>query len=130
MKTKRIPIEQAIHLLESNLDWIARVTEWAEAMGYRSHKNFRRVFVRYYQINPGKVLTAVRLIHIMECLEKDEQKSGNEIAWQHSMKDHNELYAFVKYHTGYSPTNIKEMEPGKRRELINKLIKNFQYKIK
>jgi|GEM_PF-1135966 len=114
MEKKNIPIGQAIPILEPNLDRIARVTEWAEVMGYRSHKKFRREFVRFYKINPGKVLTSIRLIHIIECLGDSEGVSFNEIAWDYSMNDHNELYGFVKRHTGYSPSEIKQMEPGER----------------
>ena len=125
MKNKRIPIEKSMDILRFNLKYIARVNEWAEAIGYGSEKKFRRDFIQYFKISPGKVIKGMLLLSIIKCLENERDISCNEIAWRHGMRDHNELNSFVRYHTNRSPSDIKNMDQQNLDILKSAMIKNF-----
>lgn len=108
MARGNVCISRAIDLLEENLKQVARVTEWAELMGYKNPKYFSRKFLRHHKIRPQKVLELTRLKSITIQLRKNNT-SNFQIAILHGIPDEIALNKFTNYHLGCSPTNIKRM---------------------
>ena len=50
MRRETVNITRAVDLLEANLMDVARVTEWANLMGYKNPKKFSRRFLRHYTV--------------------------------------------------------------------------------
>jgi len=73
MKEKPKPIELAVKELEENLDTVARITEWAELMGYKRSKLFSRHFLKHYGIRPEKMLVNIRLRSITIKLQRGQK---------------------------------------------------------
>ncbi len=116
-------IADAIELLSANLSNIARVSEWAELMGYDCPKKFARKFLHYYSIRPQKILEYVRLKSIARQLREGECKNF-EIARNHGIADEIALNKFVNYHIGCSPRDLKKMPDRMVKKRLEKLIKN------
>jgi transcriptional regulator GlxA family with amidase domain len=116
MKEKSKPIELAVKELKENLDTVARVSEWADLMGYKRTKLFSRHFLKQHSIRPKKILLKIRLKSIIQILQ-NSQKSCYEIARLHSLPDEKALNSFVKRHLGISPSKVKTLEENKLQEL-------------
>jgi len=117
MKEKPKPIELAVKELEENLDTVARITEWAELMGYKRSKLFSRHFLKHYGIRPEKMLVNIRLRSITIKLQRG-QKNCYEIARLHSLPDEKALNNFTNRHLGVSPSKIKKMDFNNLQELL------------
>jgi AraC-like DNA-binding protein len=107
----RIPIEEAVDVLKTNLESIASVTEWAVYMGYKNSKAFRRHFKREFRNNPGTVLKDMRLTAIVEDIHKDHL-TCDEIAWKYCLSDGKGLSNLIKYHLGCTPSDIRKLPPN------------------
>lgn len=114
------PVEEAIDVLSKNLAAVARVSEWADVMGYENEKKFSRHFLRHFRVRPSRVLSFLRLESIVSDL-RNTGFSHLEIAWRHSMPDEKALYNFVIYHTGHSPTALKNMDEAAAAKLLEKI---------
>jgi transcriptional regulator GlxA family with amidase domain len=101
-------ISESIEVLKANLEYTARVAEWAELMGYTCPKRFARKFVRYFAIRPQTCLKYVRLQSISKAL-RNEKKSNFEIARKHGIPDEIALNKFINYHLNCSPSQVKRM---------------------
>ncbi|MEX0780997.1 MAG: AraC family transcriptional regulator [Balneolales bacterium] len=119
MKSKPEPIGRAVKILETNLDRVCQVSEWADLLCYENENKFRRSFLRYFQRKPVKVLNEIRMKSIITDLRKNNSTSDS-IAWRHCLSDHNALYSFTKRHTGCSPTRIKEFNNKELSGIIKK----------
>lgn len=102
-----VEIQQSIELLIANLSNTARVSEWAELMGYNCPKRFARMFLRHYQTRPQKIMESVRIKSIANQLRSGKW-SNFEIARAHGIPDEVALNKFVNYHLGCSPTRVKQ----------------------
>lgn len=111
------PIKHAVKVLKENLDTIARVSEWAELMGYNRTKLFSRHFLKQFSTRPEKIIITVRLRSIIQELQ-NSQKGCYEIARLHSLPDEKALNNFTKRHLGYSPSHIKNMDINDLQELL------------
>lgn len=103
-----VEIDRSVHVLRANLSKTARVSEWAELMGYKCPKRFARLFLRHYEMRPQKILESVRIKSIANQLRAGKW-SNFEIARAHGIPDEVALNKFVNYHLGCSPTRVKEM---------------------
>jgi AraC-like DNA-binding protein len=110
-ENNRIPIEEAVDVLKTNLDTIASVTEWAVRMGYGNSKTFRRHFKREFRSNPGCILMGIRLTAIVLDIHKNHS-TCDEIAWKYCLPDGKGLSNLLKYHLRCTPTDIREMSDG------------------
>ncbi len=108
MGRETVCISRAVDLLEVNLKQVARVTEWAELMGYKNPKYFSRTFLRHHEMKPQKVLELIRLKSIIIQLRKNNT-SNFRIAKRHGIPDEIALNKFTNYHMGCSPTALKKM---------------------
>ena len=103
-----IEIDRSVYVLRENLNNTARVSEWAELMGYTCPKRFARMFLRHYCYRPQKVLESVRIRSITKQL-REGKRSNFEIARAHGIADEIALNKFINYHLGCSPTRIKRL---------------------
>ena len=103
-----VDISNSLNVLRENLSRAARVSEWAELMGYNCPKKFSRRFVRYYYVRPQKMLEYVRIKSILSDLRKGDC-SNFEIARKHGIPDEIALNKFVHYHLDCSPSDLKRM---------------------
>ncbi len=101
-------IEQSLSVLQANLSKTARVSEWADLMGYKCPKRFARMFLRHYETRPQKILESVRIKSIIRQL-REGQWSNFEIARAHGIADEIALNKFINYHLGCSPTDLKRL---------------------
>jgi transcriptional regulator GlxA family with amidase domain len=116
-KKNQKPIERAIDIFKENLDTVARVTEWAELMGYERPKRFSRHFLHYYGRRPQQVLVRIRLCSITKEI-RTCQKKYYQIARSHSLPDEKALNNFTRRHIGYPPSKIKTMDENELQELL------------
>lgn len=116
-------ITDAIEVLTINLSNTARVSEWAELMGYNCPKKFARKFLLYYSVRPQKILEYVRLKSIARQLRDGECKNF-EIARNHGIADEIALNKFVNYHIGCSPRDVKKMPDRKLKKKLEKIVVN------
>jgi methylphosphotriester-DNA--protein-cysteine methyltransferase len=124
MEVKR-DISESVEVLRSNLNQAARVSEWAELMGYNCPKKFARQFLRHYYERPQSYLTYIRLKSIVEDLRNGHQ-SNFRIAIEHGIPDEIALNKFVNYHMGCSPTCVKNMSDNEMRVKLE----NFGSKVR
>lgn len=103
-----VEIDQSVSLLRANLSNTARVSEWADLMGYNCPKRFARMFLRHYAARPQKILESVRIKSITNQL-REGKWSNFEIARAHGIADEIALNKFVNYHLGCSPTKVKHL---------------------
>ena len=103
-----VEIDRSVTLLRDNLSNTARVSEWANLMGYSCPKRFARMFLRHYSARPQKIMESVRIKSITRQL-REGQWSNFEIARAHGIADEIALNKFVNYHLGCSPTRIKHL---------------------
>ncbi|NGP75762.1 AraC family transcriptional regulator [Balneolaceae bacterium YR4-1] len=118
-------IHNAVDELKSNLTDVARVFEWADLMGYEDPKRFSEKFLRHYGVRPQKIMELIRLESIIRYLRSNENLSNYKIARMHSLPCEKTLNNFTNYHTGYSPTALKE----KSKEEIGHLMEGLWSKI-
>ena len=114
-------MDHAIHTLRSNLDEVARVFEWASEMGYDDPKRFSESFLKHYGVRPQKVIELIRLESIIRELRSDKGQANIKIARKHSIPCEKTLNNFTNYHTGKSPTQLKEMNNEDVHELLENL---------
>lgn len=112
-----IEITRSVSVLRDNLSNTARVSEWANLMGYNCPKRFARMFLRHYSTRPQKILEAVRIKSITKQL-REGKWSNFEIARAHGISDEIALNKFVNYHLGCSPTCVKNFSED---QILNKL---------
>lgn len=118
-----VEIDHSVTLLRANLSNTARVSEWANLMGYSCPKRFARKFLHYYSVRPQKVLEYVRLKSIARQLHDGDCKNF-EIARNHGIADEIALNKFVNYHIGCSPRALKRMSERAIRRKLEKLVMN------
>lgn len=120
------PIEMALRIARENLKEIRTVTEWAEKMGYENPKYFSREFRNYFGNRPLRILNLLRSIKSIELL-KTTDKTVFEISYfKVSIGDEKRFCQFLRYHTGYSPRNIRAM----KNDEVSKLLEKLRSKIK
>lgn len=112
-----VEIDRSVSLLRANLSNTARVSEWANLMGYSCPKRFARRFLRHYSARPQKIMEFVRIRSITRQLRKG-QLSNFEIARAHGIADEIALNKFVNYHLGCSPTKIKQMSEQQLQQIM------------
>ncbi|MDR8390623.1 hypothetical protein NC796_05700 [Aliifodinibius sp. S!AR15-10] len=120
MRRETVNITRAVDLLEANLMDVARVTEWANLMGYKNPKKFSRRFLRHYTVRPQPVLEYTRLKSIIDQL-RNTNRSNFDIARTHGIPDEKGLNKFTNYHLDSSPTDLKKMPEQKIREKLERL---------
>lgn len=118
---KQHTIQDAVNELKSNLTEVARVFEWADLMGYEDPKQFSEKFLRHYGVRPQKIMELVRLGSIIKYLRADENHSNLKIARLHSLPCEKTLNNFTNYHTGFSPTALKNKSEKEIESLMNYL---------
>lgn len=114
-------IQNAVNELKSNLTEVARVFEWADLMGYEDPKRFSEKFLRHYGVRPQKIMEVVRLESIIRFLRSGENYANFRIARLHSLPCEKTLNNFTNYHTGYSPTHLKNMPEEEVEQLMKRL---------
>lgn len=112
-----VEINQSVTLLRDNLSNTARVSEWANLMGYSCPKRFARIFLRHYLTRPQKIMESVRIKSITRQL-REGQWSNFEIARAHGISDEIALNKFVNYHLGCSPTDLKRLSSNELEEMM------------
>lgn len=112
-----VEIDRSVTLLRANLSKTARVSEWAELMGYKCPKRFARMFLRHYATRPQKIMESVRIKSITQQL-REGQWSNFEIARAHGISDEIALNKFINYHLGCSPTDLKRLSSNELEEVM------------
>lgn len=118
-------ISRSIDVLQANLENAARVSEWADLMGYKCPKKFARIFLRHYYERPQAYLKYVRLKSLVEEL-RSYKLSNFEVAIQHGIPDEIALNKYINYHMGCSPTCVKKMNEAELKERLE----NFGSKVR
>lgn len=114
-------IYNAVDELKANLTDVARVFEWADLMGYEDPKIFSEKFLRHYGVRPQKIMELIRLESIIRSLRSEENYSNYKIARMHSLPCEKTLNNFTNYHTGYSPTALKNKSGKEISRLMEEL---------
>lgn len=112
-----VEINQSVTVLRANLSKTARVSEWADLMGYKCPKRFARMFLRHYETRPQKIMESVRIKSITNQL-REGKWSNFEIARAHGISDEIALNKFVNYHLGCSPTRIKRLSEMELQQIM------------
>lgn len=110
---QKIPVRQAIEILEQNLNEIDRVGEWAEAMGYSSPKKFSRLFRNHSRRRPKKVMIETKTQKAIRLLSDKNKLSNYEIAREIGKRDEQALFHFLKRETGKPPKFFREKNKSK-----------------
>lgn len=121
----RQSIHEAVEELKANLTDVARVFEWADLMGYEDPKRFSEKFLRHYGVRPQKIMELIRLESIIRSLRSEENYSNYKVARMHSLPCEKTLNNFTNYHTGYSPTALK----NKSKEEISRIMEELWSKV-
>lgn len=100
-------IREADVLLEKNIQSIRTVTEWASLMGYQDISFFSRKYRNQHKQVAIKRLTQLRLKCIEDLLKTEQSILNYELARRVGLRDEQDLYNFVRYHKGCSPTQLK-----------------------
>ena len=106
MKVKNI--READEILALNIQSIRTVTEWATFMGYRDISFFSRRYRNHYNLVAMKRLTNMRMKQIELLMKNNRDILNYELARRVGLRDEQDLYNFVSYHRGCSPTQLKE----------------------
>lgn len=106
MKAKNI--READEILAQNLQSIRTVTEWAALMGYRDISFFSRRYRNHHNLVAVKRLTHMRMKMIEMLMRENKNILNYELARRVGLRDEQDLYNFVSYHRGCSPTKLKE----------------------
>lgn len=114
-------LHNAVEELRANLTDVARVFEWADLMGYEDPKRFSEKFLRHFGVRPQKIMELIRLESIIRSLRSEEDYSNYKIARMHSLPCEKTLNNFTNYHTGYSPTALKEKSSEEIGDLMEDL---------
>lgn len=112
-----VEIDRSVTILRANLSNTARVSEWANLMGYSCPKRFARIFLRHYLTRPQKIMESVRLKSITRQL-REGKWSNFEVARAHGISDEIALNKFVNYHLGCSPTDLKRLSSNELEEVL------------
>ena len=118
-------IHNAVDELKANLSDVARVFEWADLMGFEDPKRFSEQFLRHYGVRPQKIMELIRLESIIKYLRSEENYSNYKVARLHSLPCEKTLNNFTNYHTGHSPTALKN-KSGKE---IDRLVEELWSKV-
>lgn len=124
-KRQTDPISVAIKKLRKNLAEIARVSEWAESLGYEDPKTFGEDFLQYHDIRPHKVMDCIRLKSIIIHLRADKH-TNHKIARAHSLTNEKALNNYTNYHLDYSPKELKSMQEDELQLLLEKIDSKIQ----
>ncbi len=111
-------IRLSVTVLQANLSKTARVSEWADLMGYKCPKRFARMFLRHYEARPQKILESVRIKSIIKQL-REGQWSNFQIARAHGIADEIALNKFINYHLGCSPTRVKYLSEMQLQQVLH-----------
>lgn len=101
-------IREADDILARNIQSIRTVTEWANFMGYRDMSYFSRRYRNHYNLVAVKRLTNIRMKEIEVLMKTNDAILNYELARRVGLRDEQDLYNFVSYHRGCSPTNLKK----------------------
>lgn len=104
-KFKKIPIEEAINVLDHNIADIKSVEQWNETMGYSS-SYFWRKFVAYFHTAPQVVFIRRKKSALIGFIKANKNCTCTEAAQHIHLRDGNGLYQFVKLHFGCTPTEL------------------------
>jgi len=106
MKAKHI--READKILAQNIQSIRTVTEWATFMGYRDISFFSRRYRNHHNLVAVKRLTNIRMKQIEMLMKTNTAILNYELARRVGLRDEQDLYNFVSYHRGCSPTKLKK----------------------
>lgn len=106
MKAK--DIREADELLAQNIQSIRTVTEWANLMGYRDISFFSRRYRNHHNLVAVKRLTNIRMMQIETLMKTNKAILNYELARRVGLRDEQDLYNFVSYHKGCSPTKLRQ----------------------
>jgi len=106
MKAK--DIREADRILTQNIQSIRTVTEWANFMGYRDISFFSRRYRNHHNFVAVKRLTNIRMMQIETLMKTNKAILNYELARRVGLRDEQDLYNFVSYHKGCSPTKLKQ----------------------
>lgn len=121
MEARISTMDQAVKHLKDNLAEVARVFEWAGLMGYEDPKRFSEKFLRHYGVRPQKIMELIRLESVIRTLRTKQSYSNLKIARIHSIPNEKTLNNFTKYHSGFSPTELKNMKEDQVKQLLENL---------
>lgn len=118
---RKLPIENALKVAKENLRRIRTVKDWAESMGYSCTKDFSRRMRNYYKMRPSKSLISLKSIIAIKLLSETE-KTVYEIGYcRLGIGDEKKFWQFMRYHTGYSPTEVRAMKKVEVNRLYQKI---------
>lgn len=100
-------MEEAVQIMEENLETIDRVSEWAEVCGYTNAKTFSRQFRNFTGIRPAKMMKEIKIKKAIELLSNGANLNNYEIALRIGKKDEQALYHFIVRQTGNAPEFYK-----------------------
>lgn len=104
---KELPIEESVGILQESIQEIDRVSEWAEACGYKNTKTFSRLIRNHFGDRLSVVMKKKKVDKAIKFLSNGEELSNYEIALEIGKRDEQALYHFIKQQTGEAPEFYK-----------------------
>ncbi|MTI88328.1 MAG: helix-turn-helix transcriptional regulator [Balneolaceae bacterium] len=104
-----LPIEKAVEVVKQNLSEVCTVQEWADVMGFKSSRQFSKNFRDHYGVRPSKKITQIKIERVKMLINESEEVKHFIIANEIGLPDEQALYKFMKYHTGQSPSGIRQV---------------------
>ncbi|MTI86565.1 MAG: helix-turn-helix transcriptional regulator [Balneolaceae bacterium] len=99
----KLPIEEAVDVLEKNLTEILTVAEWAELMGFSCAKYFSREFRNSWNLLPSEIIKHKKIELFKSLIESNPSELNYCIAQEMGLKDEVVLSRYIKRHTGRTP---------------------------
>lgn len=115
------PMEEALQIAQQHLKEIRTVKEWAEVMGYPCSKDFSRRFRNHYQERPSKLLKTIKLKKAIQYLINTNKTIYEIGCCELGIGDEKAFWQYMKYHTGYSPRELKSLENSKLVKVLRKI---------
>jgi AraC-like DNA-binding protein len=103
----KIPIEEAVEVLDEHIKDVFTVEEWADWMGYDSSSYFSRKFRNYWGTVPSKKLVEQKIMLFKKIIGEAPSQLNYSIAQELGLPDDVALCRYIKRHTGKTITDFK-----------------------
>lgn len=105
---KKLRLDKAVEVLESNILSIKSVSDWSENMGWE-RSDFSRNYAKVFGESAKITFHKLKLKTIETYLYEQPEAKYFEVAYDLGFRDEKALYDYVRYHTNQSPGAYKKM---------------------
>lgn len=106
----KIPIRMALKILETNIESVSTVCEWAQLMGYDGRidaDTFHWRIKAKFDSTPGELLKEKRKGYLTRLLKENQQATLGEVAWKFNQWMPKQLHQYVRRHFGCTPSELR-----------------------